>query len=151
MEINGVEVHLAINHFPILLSLIGAAVLAIGVFLRLRQTQVVGLCIVVCGALAAIPTYLSGTPARNIAQNYPVVTELAVVAHQQAAFYAFIALEVVGVVACYLLWQFAWRKSVSRRSLAAILVLTLVAFSLLARTAHLGGRIRHEELERGSF
>jgi uncharacterized membrane protein len=148
---NGVFLHLTLNHLPVLLPILGAIILFVGIVMKLQQTQVIGVAIVVFGALATIPTYLSGTSAKKIAQNYPLVTQGSVDRHEVAALYSFIAIEIVGVLGIWFLWQFGTNRKVSRENLMALLVLIVVASVLVSRTAHLGGLIRHEEIEQGSF
>jgi uncharacterized membrane protein len=151
MQLNGAFIHLVLNHWPVLLPVMGVAVATVGLFAKLRQTQMVGLVIIVLAALAVVPTYFSGAAAKNVVQNYPGITTQSIEKHEDAALYSFIAIEIVGVLSLWLLWQSRNGQVLIRSSVWALIALTLVAFFLIARTAHLGGLIRHEEIEQGSF
>ncbi|MGZ3746713.1 MAG: hypothetical protein ACXVB1_18435, partial [Pseudobdellovibrionaceae bacterium] len=148
---NSAYLHLIFNHLPMLLPMVGVSILTVGATLKLRESQIVGLVVIVLGALAAVPTYVTGTFAKDVAQNYPLVTAIAVESHEQAALYSFIAIEIVGCLGLILLWWAIKGKIFPRKGLVAMIFLTLFSFFLLIRTAHLGGLIRHEEIERGSF
>ena len=151
MQLNGLLIHLIFNHIPVLLPVVGTAVLAVGFVIKLRQTQFVGLTLIVIGALATIPTYYSGTFAKNIAQNYALVTPQSIEVHAQAALYSFIAIEIVGCLGLLFIYL-GWKGAVlPQKGLIAFIMLTMLASLLIARTAHLGGLIRHEELEQGIF
>jgi uncharacterized membrane protein len=151
MQTNGAFLHLILNHLPMLLPVVGAIILAVGASLKLNQIQIVGIVVIVIGALTAVPVYFTGSLAKSVAQNYPVVTTTSVEKHEQAALYSFIADEIVGCLGLMLLWRSANQKRIPKKTMLALLVLTLFTFLLLTRTAHLGGLIRHEEIEQGSF
>ena len=149
--INGAHLHLLTNHWPVLIPVVAVPIIAIGLLAGLRQTRNVGLFLLAFGALATWPTYFSGEPARAVVQNYPLITVASIQRHQDLALYAFLAMEVVGLMSLFLLWCDWRQKPVTRGSLVGLLLLALIAILLIAQTAHLGGLIRHEELNQGFF
>lgn len=151
MLINGASLHLLLNHLPVLLPLVGVCVLTAGTFFKLRQTQNVGLVLLVFGALSAAPTYWSGSPAQSVVQNYPLAEQSAIQTHAGAALYAVFAIEIVGFLAAAILWQSRRGQDITRGMFSTLITLSLISFFLMARTAHLGGLIRHEEIEQGAF
>lgn len=151
MFTNGAFLHLILNHLPVLVPVIGIAVTLAGLILRLGQVQIVGLTLIIFGALATIPTYLTGEPAKKIVQNYPQITNESVERHSQAALYALVAIEIVGALALMLLFRVWQGHEISRQSLLALLALAAIASILIGRTAHLGGLIHHDEIEQGLF
>jgi uncharacterized membrane protein len=151
MFMNGAFLHLVLNHIPVLVPVVGIAVILAGLILNLRQVQTVGLTLIIFGALAAIPTYFTGESAKKIVQNYPQITNDSIERHSQAALYALVAIEIVGALALMLLCGI-WRgHEISRQNLLALLALAVVASFLVGRTAHLGGLIHHDEIEQGLF
>jgi uncharacterized membrane protein len=149
--INGAHLHLLTNHWPVLIPIMAVPIIAIGTVVGLRQTRNVGLSLLAIGALAAWPTYFTGQAARAVVQNYPLITVASIQRHQDLAFYAFLVIEIVGVMSLFLLWCDWRKKPVTRGSLIGLILLALVAIFLIAQTAHLGGLIRHEELNQGIF
>lgn len=149
---NAAQIHLALNHLPVVLPLIAAPLLAIGLLRGSLDVQRVAWGLLFLAALTAWPVYLSGEPTESIVKNYPGVSRLAIHDHQQAALYTLIALQIVGLLALgrSLL---ASKKTVKVPRLVdfTLALLALIAFTLVARTGHLGGLIRHEEIQRGAY
>jgi uncharacterized membrane protein len=71
--------------------------------------------------------------------------EPAIKAHEAAALAALIAVEILGVMSLGALLLFLGRV-VARAVIAAELAVALATAGLMAQTANLGGKIRHEEL-----
>ena len=138
---NLAHLHLLLNHVPTIgfgfgIGLLAASLLRASEDLR-RAAYVVFFGI----ALTAIPAYLSGNAADFILQTTDAERAQDVVtAHQNAAMFALIPMEIVGLIG----WLALWR--VRRWHLPAALILSIVAFVLMARAANIGGQIRHPEI-----
>ncbi len=137
---NLAHLHLLLNHLPT----VGLGI-ALGLFLAsllkrsadLQQASFVAFFLL---GLLAIPAYLTGSAAQFALQNQPGVSGQVVAAHQDAALLALILMEITGLVAWVALWRFRrWHH-------AAILVLALATFGLMASAANIGGHIRHPEI-----
>jgi uncharacterized membrane protein len=83
-KMNSAQIHLAINHLPIIIPMVGVGLLGVGLFGRAVVIEKVGLWLLVIGALTAVPTYLSGEPAERIIKNYPGILRAAIQAHEGA-------------------------------------------------------------------
>ena len=144
---NPAYTHLLLNHIPIITTVIGMLLLAAAIFWR-KSADLTGaaLALLVLGALVAIPTYRTGEPAEKIVEDLPEVMPMAIHDHKDAAETAVWAVGLAGVAAAGgLIWLFR-RGSAPSWLLIVTLVLSLVATVLLARTANLGGLIRHPEI-----
>ena len=62
---NGAQLHLLANHLPVIIPLVGMAVLLIGMLAKSSEIRKVGLWILLASALTAIPAYLSGSGAER--------------------------------------------------------------------------------------
>jgi uncharacterized membrane protein len=144
---NPAHLHLALNHVPVLGALFALGLLAWGLLRRDDSVQRTALSAFVLVALAAIPVYLTGEPAEEVVERLAGVAEPAIEAHEDAALAALIGIELLGVVALAGLLARATRAS--RMIVRAVLVLALGAAGLMARTANLGGQIRHAEVRDG--
>ncbi|HWP84126.1 MAG TPA: hypothetical protein VNN17_02975, partial [Terriglobia bacterium] len=95
--------------------------------------------------------YLSGEPAEEVVENVPGVNAALIEEHEESAVAALAALEVLGALS--LLSLFFSRKSASSAPALLVhgsLLLALVAFGLVAWTAHLGGQVHHPEIRAGA-
>ena len=144
------QVHLMLNHLPVLGVLFSALVLGIGLITRNTAITRLAIATLVASALAAIPVFLSGEPAEEAIEHSAGVSEQVIEAHEDAARIAIIAVELLGLAA--LLGWLRYRRSDLNRGFAPVLLLaTLVLSGWMAWTAHLGGQIRHPELRSGSL
>lgn len=143
--LNPAELHLVLNHFPVILPITGIAVLLAGLAFRSIVVVRVALCLLACGALLTVPTYLTGGPAEALAKNYPDVSRRLIQDHQESGVFSFALLGAMGLYAAALLWA-SLRRNIGRLAMGAMFVFALAASLSVARTAHLGGEIRHEEV-----
>jgi uncharacterized membrane protein len=144
---NGAELHLVINHFPVILPIAGIAVLLAGLLLRSVTVLRVAYCLLLAGALFAVPTYFTGGVAESVAKNYPDVSRLIIREHQTAGKTAFALLGVMGLYSAGL-FALSFRRTVSRSAMAFLLLLAFVSSAYVGYVAHLGGEIRHEEVRK---
>jgi uncharacterized membrane protein len=145
---NLAQVHLLVNHFPVILPLVGGAILLCGLVIKSPTVQKVGLWVFVACALATVPAYFTGEPAEKIVKNYPGVMRKIIHQHQDAAFIAFVGIEVVGFLSTLLLvWMMKTKRSIPGYLWMLFMILAGASFLIVAQAAHLGGQIRHEEIQ----
>ncbi|HET9326073.1 MAG TPA: hypothetical protein VFQ05_04805 [Candidatus Eisenbacteria bacterium] len=143
------QVHLMLNHLPVLGVLFSALVLGIGLLTRNTAISRLAIATLLAAALAGIPVFLSGEPAEEAIEHSAGVSERVIEVHENAARVAIIALEILGLAALAGLALYR-RSDVSRGFASILLVATLALSGWMAWTAHLGGQIRHEELRGGT-
>ncbi len=145
---NGAQVHLALNHFPVLGVLFGGLVLWIGTLIKNSAVKRTGLAIILFAALAAVPSYLSGESAAEIIEQSHPASEAWIESHEEAAETALALTGVLGLNAATALVSTRIRglRKLEKPTTQLALVLSLLAFAALARAAHRGGLIRHDEL-----
>jgi hypothetical protein len=148
MMTNAAQVHLLLNHLPVIIPLVAILVFAGSFFLRESAGVVrrIGLCLFVLSAITAIPTYLTGEPAEKIVKNYPNVSRALIHDHEKSAKYSFIAIEIIGAMALLLLLAQKAGKAIPGAIWGLLFLLSSLMFAHIAWTAHLGGEIRHEEI-----
>jgi uncharacterized membrane protein len=142
---NAAHLHLILNHIPVLGTLIGLALLGWALLQKSEELKKVSLGLLIIVALLTVPAYLTGEPAEEIVENLPGVEETSIEHHEEAGKIAFAGILLTGVAAWFGLVLFRHGKPVPNWLSAVILVLSLAAFVLMARTANLGGLIRHQE------
>ncbi|HUJ13099.1 MAG TPA: hypothetical protein VL284_04835 [Thermoanaerobaculia bacterium] len=140
---NFVHIHLAINHSPLYATLFAFFFVLIGVIIRNRTVVTAGLIIAIIAALAAIATDLTGDQAAHIIKSSPPIAGLdpqLIREHDEAAGWFVTSSCIAGGAALIaLFYRRRWLE-------IAVIVLLAWSFSVVARTALLGGRIHHPEV-----
>lgn len=141
------HLHLMLNHVPILGTVFGVLILLAGVVFRSKGVTRAGLAALLVSALFAIPVYLTGEPAEEVAEALPGVTDAVIEVHESAAKFAF-GLAIATGVASVLAFAFtrAFPSKLSMTMAVGTLALAFVTGGSMLQTANLGGQIRHTEI-----
>jgi hypothetical protein len=149
-----VHLHLLLNHFPIIGTFVGLALLITSRAVKSDDLEQASLAFLTLIALVAIPTYMSGNAAQQGVKDTPGFSPELVQAHQGAAFVAFIFMEITGAAAVMGLWKYSRivRPApgvASRANATIVLILAVVTAGLMAIAGNTGGDIRHPEILNG--
>jgi uncharacterized membrane protein len=144
--LNFPHLHMILNHFPTVGTVLGIGLLAIGYVRRNDHVTKVSLEVIFLIAVLTLPVYLTGVAAGEGVAELPGVSQAAMSAHHDAAIGAFAVMELAGLAAWIALWQYRRRPALPNGTVAATLVLALVSVALMGRTANIGGEIRHPEI-----
>ena len=145
---NSVQMHLALTHVPVVLSLVGLVMLAVAFFIKNPTVTKTSFILILVAGIAAIPVFLTGEGTEEAIDTLPGVSEAIIERHEDVAKLAMIAIAVAGLAALAALFSLRW-QIVTRVFKVVILVLALTSGGLMAQTAHLGGQIRHTEIRSG--
>lgn len=145
-----VHIHLLITHLPVFGSVLGALVLIYALFSRSVPTKNAAYLLFVVSAIGAAVAYATGEGAEEALEKMPGVAEQAIELHEDAAMASLIALIALGVFAVAALFLNMRKTSFSRQVAFVVLLVSLAGFGLVARTASLGGKIRHPEIDAGA-
>ncbi len=137
---------MALNHVPVLGALFVGLLLVCGMVRWSEELLRLGLWWLVGLMLLSIPIKFTGDFATEKVSELPGTETAMIAAHEQAADQATAGVFLVGLVAAIALFQARKGKPVPKWGIIAALVLTLATFGLMARTANLGGQIRHPEI-----
>ena len=140
------HVHLLLNHIPTIGTAVALGLLVISFFRRNDDLRRASLEVVYVIALFTFPAYLSGVSAQQILIEHPDINQVFVDAHQDAALWAFLFMQISGAAAWLALWKFRRTSRMSQPLMATVLLLSTLAFAVSARAANLGGEIRHTEI-----
>lgn len=146
---NAAQIHLALNHAPLFLSIIGGGILILGMIKKNESFKTISLYMLVAAAILTAPVYLTGEGTEELVEHLPGVNEAAIEEHEEMAKISLIIIIITGAVA---LIGLLLRKNAAVAKLAFIgaVLLSLASFGTMAQTAHLGGLIRHSELQAGA-
>jgi uncharacterized membrane protein len=140
------HLHLLLNHFPIIGTMIGVGLMAYGYSIRKDSIKKAALLLWFTMALSAIPVFLTGEPAEERVEGLAGVSEAVIEPHEEAAVFAFWCMEALGFLSLLALFLKFERPNVSKIAMPLIVALSLVTSGLMAYTGYLGGQIRHTEI-----
>ena len=142
---NEAHLHLLLNHVPILGSLFGLVVLAVGLLRDDVSIIRTGLVTLLIAAVLCLPVQLTGEGAQEVLQGVSGTAAALIQAHEEAAELSFWVLELTGALAMLTLLQPQRTRLMTRLTLVG----AIVSFALLAWAGSLGGQIRHPEARTG--
>ena len=134
--------HLLLNHVPVIGMMIGVLLLLWAILRSSEELKKTSLGVLVIAAAFAIPAYLTGEPAEEVAEHLPGVTHALIERHEDFAKIALVVAGLTGLIAL-VAWLFQHR---AKWLVPMTLVFGLVATGLLGYAANLGGQIRHTEI-----
>lgn len=143
---NLVHYHLLLNHFPTVGTLVALALFIAALIGKREDLTKASLGIFLIIAILTLPVYMSGKSAEKLVKDQEGVSAVAIEAHQDAAFFAFILMQLTGAASWLALWHYRRTAKPGRGVLPAVLVLSLITFGVMARAADMGGEIRHSEI-----
>lgn len=147
---NQAHFHLLVNHLPIIVPIIGVVVLLSGIIFRSEIVKRVAYFVFIIGALATLPSMLSGEGAEEVAEGLPGVTENFIHEHEDAAETFALLSYILGAFALFSLWANWKRKSFSNLLSFVLLAFSLMVIFLGKQTGTTGGEIRHTEIRSGN-
>jgi uncharacterized membrane protein len=152
---NLAQLHLLLNHWPIIGTMIAYALFLVAVVGGRDDFSQVSLALFSLIALVAIPAYMSGYAAQEALKETPDVSMALIETHQGSAVLAFTFMEITGAASLLGLWRFSraaknpFRSRPAKGNLLLVLVLATTTVGLMAIAGNTGGNIRHAEILSG--
>ncbi len=149
---DGQALHLAVNHFPVVLAIAGMAAAVLASLTRKRGVLLYALASLTLAGLASYPAVLTGDEAADVLEKRWFIDKAQIEEHEESADVSNILLLVTGVVsaACWYRVLRAPREAAPARwMLAMIVALGLASTASTAYTAWEGGFIlsKNEKLK----
>jgi hypothetical protein len=141
------HLHLMLNHIPVLGTILALLLLTWALVSRRRDFIRLGLFITVLVGLSVYPAFFTGDEAHEQLEDVRGFDHDLVHEHEEAADWALWIVLGTGAVAALGLWASRKDREVPRWASTVTLVGLLWASTVLARTAWLGGQIRHPETD----
>lgn len=139
--------HILINHFPIILTVVGTAALALAFVVKHRGVWLFALGTLTLAGLAIYPTFYTGDEAGHAMRDTWYVVRDMVKEHEESADFALPAVLVMGAASAYTWWRMLRREVTGLPPVWLRVVVALLAvftLSVVIRTAYLGGQIIHD-------
>ena len=140
------RIHLMITHLPLFGLFLGFFALLYGFFGKNKGVKIVALAIIVVAIVGGWIAFQTGESAEHRVENIAEVSHDAVEAHEEAGELTNIFVTGLGLVSLVALYGEVKGKRFAKQVIIAVLILSIVSFFLVARTASLGGKIRHTEI-----
>jgi drug/metabolite transporter (DMT)-like permease len=149
--VNAAHFHLLITHLPIFASVFGAMLLTWGLYKDSKESRQAAFFILVLAAAGAMAANISGEEAEHAVEELPGVFESLIEEHEESVSLVLWMLIPCGLLSMAGIWA-SFRKEELEKKLAYMsLILSLLGFVATARTAWLGGQIRHSEIRTGAI
>lgn len=142
---NQAQIHLALNHAPLFLSILSGLLLIISFLKKDELLKSIALYGMVAAALFTMPVYLTGEGTEELVEKFGV-NEKTIEEHEEFAGISMILISVMGFVALLALVLKNRLVGFTNLLTRSAMVLAFICFGAMAWTAHLGGLIRHNEL-----
>jgi hypothetical protein len=145
---NLAHLHLLLNHFPIIGTLVALGLLISSFVGRNDDLKRSSLIIFAAISLITLPTFFSGIGAQRAIRKDPGVSTALIDRHEGAAMLTVFFMLITGALALLELWR---RRRIATEkpwsgTLLAILIFSLLTAGLMARVGTTGGDIRHPEI-----
>jgi hypothetical protein len=139
------HLHLMLNHIPVLGSILALLLLTWAMVTRRRDFIRLSLFVTLLAGLSVYPAFFSGDEAHEQLEDVQGFDHDLIHEHEEAADWALWILLGTGAVAGLGLWASRGDRGVPRWAGTSAMVGLLFSVSATARTAWLGGEIRHPE------
>lgn len=143
---NQTHIHLLLNHFPIIGTLIGSCLLLWGIIKKNDHIKSLSALLLACMALVAIPVFLTGEPAEESVEHLGGVKEQVIKLHEEAAEIAIWLMGITGIISLTAMLLAFKKHRQANIVFMLTFILSAVCFASMARTGYLGGQIRHTEI-----
>lgn len=146
---NGAHFHLIVNHFPIILPLVGILILLTGIIARSEVVKRVAYMLFVLGAVTAMMAMASGEEAEEVVESISGISERYIERHEEVAELFAVLTYVLGAVSLVGLWISFKKQSLSGFFAVITLVFAAIVLFFAKQTGTTGGEIRHTEIRPG--
>jgi hypothetical protein len=140
-------IHILINHFPIILTVLGSAALLLALIVRQRVVWLYALATLTLAGVSIYPVFFTGDHAADAVEHTWYIVRSMVEEHDASAGWALPAVLLMGAASGYAWWRMVRREVTSIPPVwlrAVVSVLAAFGLSIVIRTAYLGGKIVHD-------
>lgn len=143
---NDAHLHMVVNHFPIIGTILGFGVLIAGMFFKNNSVKNTAYCLFIVGAIFAFASMATGEGAEEMVEDMPSVGKQIIHEHEEMAEKLAIVLYILGLASIAGLYTNI--KNHAQAKLVSFLALTIAAVGIFLgkQTGTTGGEVRHTEI-----
>ncbi len=145
---NGVHLHLVLNHFPIIGSIFALGFLLAGIIWKSNHILHGAYVLVIVSALFSVGAYVTGEDAEHAVEKIIGINHEALEEHEDSAEISMWALILTGALSLGTVAAFRKTGAYSKPLVVITLVALLISTVLMVHTGKEGGLIRHSEILR---
>ena len=145
---NIAHLHLILNHFPLIGSVIGLLILLEGYYFNNSQIKRTALRVFILSAIVAAIAFITGDPAEESIKNQVGVNGKLIEVHEQRAIVYLISVAALGLISFITLLGDVDRKSFRKPLYITIIGLSVLVIIISQWMATAGGEIRHPEINK---
>jgi uncharacterized membrane protein len=140
------HLHLVVNHFPIIGTILGFGVLFAGIALKNNTVKNVSYTLFVVAAIFAALSMGTGEGAEEMVEHMPNIGKKIIHEHEEIAEKLAIVLYVLGVVSLLGLYTNIKNHTKAKLISYVVLVIAAIGIYLAQKAGTTGGEIRHTEI-----
>lgn len=143
---NDAHLHMVVNHFPLIGTIFGIAILIAGMFLKNSSVKNTAYVVFIIAAIFGALSMGTGEGAEEMVEDFPNIGKAIIHEHEELAEKLALLLYVLGGLS--LLTLFLSFKNNSKEKLISFLILGLgiASLFLIQKVGTTGGEIRHTEI-----
>ena len=138
--------HLALNHLPIIITIVGLLIMIGGFLFKSEIIKRTAYCIFILAAITAIVAMSTGEGAEEAVEGIKGIDERFIEEHEETAEVFATLLYILGGLSVIGLWANWKKKSFSEIISFVTIGFTLIVFFYAKQTGTTGGEIRHTEI-----
>ena len=143
---NDAHLHLVVNHFPIIGTILGLGILVTGMVLKNNSVKNTGYCLFIVAAVFAALSMGTGEGAEELVEDMPSIGKQIIHEHEEMAEKLAVVLYVLGLISLSSLFLNYKNHSKAKLVSYVAVVVAVMAVFLAKETGTTGGEIRHTEI-----
>lgn len=147
---NGAHLHLLVNHFPIVGTILATLVLIAGFLFKNTSVKLTALGLFVFSALSSLAAYFTGDLAEEVVESLSEVSHALIHRHEEFAEFFHITTLILGMLALITVILHHRRSPYVRYFFIVIFVVAALDIYAAIQTGNSGGKIRHTEIRQDS-
>lgn len=142
---NWPHVHLVINHFPVILTVVAVGAVILGLIMRRTMIWIFAAVCLTLGGVSVGPVFISGKQASEVIEELPNPPREVIHEHEESSEVALFVVLGAGVIGAIAWWQLARAKAEPPRRWVrgAVTIAALAAAGTSGYAALQGGMIYH--------
>jgi hypothetical protein len=146
-----VQVHLFITHLPVFGLFFAFLALIFGLIKHNKDVTTTALAILIISVAGGVIAFQTGEPAEDAVEKIANVSHDAIEAHEESAEFTVILFYILSLIGVVGLWFHLAEKRFAKQVLYLLLLINILTFAAVIRTASLGGKVRHTEMNSNSL
>lgn len=144
---NEAHKHLIVNHFPILIPIIGLGIALAGLLFKSTPVQRTALVLFIAGALITFPAFESGEEAEEMVEEIAGVDHKLIHEHEEEAESFVLFSYALGALSLLTLMLDLKKNKLAKPAFLGVCVVAGATIFMAQKTGNSGGKIRHTEIE----